>query len=667
MFLRRTISFMHSAIARPIRSCSALFSCRKAAGAVFAACLCIPSQAQSTPAYAPPSAAAKSADLAKEALVFEKLYNRIREESGGAGTRQTTARIRIQSDAGVKSMAVLTFTYTASNQKIDIAYVRVIKPDGSTVATPDYNIQDMPADVTREAPMYSDIHQKHVAVRGLGVGDVLEYQVTLTTLEPEVPGQFWLEYTFEKNLIELDEQLDLDVPADKPVTVASADAQPTVTTSGSRKLYHWASSNLTRPDPEAPPKSAKKWKPSVQVTTFTSWEQVGAWYASLQKDRVAVTPAIQARANSLTKDLTSGNDKLRAIFNDVALHIHYVGLDFGIGRYQPHSADDVLSNEYGDCKDKHTLLAALLKAAGIEAWPVLISSGRQLDPEIPSPAQFDHVITVLPLSRKLVWMDSTMEVAPIGFLTAALRDKQALAVPVSESAYLVRTPADLPSHRTNRADVRGSISEQGVFTANIAETMDGDAGVFMRFAFRRFPQSQWKELLERLARAQNFSGEISNPQVSDVEKIDDPLHFSFDYTREKYFKWNDTQTAHWIGPPLPPTGIELPPGNKEKKPADDPELGAKGGTIYSSSIQLPAGWSMIPPNNIDIVEDWAEYHAAYTFSNGIFSAERLLLIKKNTVPLWQWDAYLDFRRGIDRDWSGQVLIGPVKSSGHHHH
>ena len=63
--------------------------------------------------------------------------------------------------------------------------------------------------------MYSDIHQKHVAVRGLGVGDVLEYQVTLRTLKPEVPGQFWFEYTFEKNLIILDEQLDLDVPADK--------------------------------------------------------------------------------------------------------------------------------------------------------------------------------------------------------------------------------------------------------------------------------------------------------------------------------------------------------------------------------------------------------------------------------------------------------------------
>ena len=109
---------------------------------------------------------------------------------------------------------------------------------------------------------------------------------------------------------------------------------------------------------------------------------------------------------------------MHAIFNDVALHIHYVGLDFGIGRYQPHPADDVLSNEYGDCKDKHTLLAALLKAAGIEAWPVLISSSRELDPATPSPAQFDHVITLVPLDGKLLWMDSTEEIAPVGVLMA---------------------------------------------------------------------------------------------------------------------------------------------------------------------------------------------------------------------------------------------------------
>ncbi len=201
---------------------------------------------------------AKSGDVSKEALVFDKLYTKIRQESDGTGTRQTTARIRVLADAGVKQLAVLTFTYTASNQQIDIVYVRVIKPDGTVVATPDYNVQDLPADVTREAPMYSDIHQKHVAVRGLGVGDTLEYQWMLRTIKPDVPDQFWLEYSFEKDLIILDEQLDLDLPADKQVTVASADLQPTITTADGRKLYHWSSSNLARPDPDAPPKSVKK-------------------------------------------------------------------------------------------------------------------------------------------------------------------------------------------------------------------------------------------------------------------------------------------------------------------------------------------------------------------------------------------------------------------------
>src|ERR1700744_4604515 len=99
-------------------------------------------------------------------------------------------------------------------------------------------------------------------------------------------------------------------------------------------------------------------------------------------------PPSRRKQTTLTKGLTTDEDKVHAIFNDVALHVHYVGLDFGIGRYQPHPADDVLSNEYGDCKDKHTLLVSLFKAAGIEAWPALISSSRELDSDTPSPAQF---------------------------------------------------------------------------------------------------------------------------------------------------------------------------------------------------------------------------------------------------------------------------------------
>ena len=604
--------------------------------------------AQEKPAPTPAiqTAAPTHSDFSKEAIVVDKLYTRLREEKDGTGTRETTARIRILADAGVKEMAVLTFTYTALNQQIDIGYVRVIKPDGTVVVTPDYNVQDLPADVTRSAPMYSDIHQKHVAVKGLGVGDTLEYQVTLKTLKPEVPGHFWFEYSFEKNLIDLDEQVDLDVPADKKVTVASADIQPTVSTASGRKLYHWASSNLARPDPDAPPKSIKHLKPSVQVTTFSNWEQVGAWYQALQRDSLTVTPAIQAKVAALTKGLTSDEDKARAIFNDVALHIHYVGLEFGIGRYQPHPADDVLSNEYGDCKDKHTLLATELKAAGIQAWPVLISSGRELDPATPSPAQFNHVITLVPLDGKLLWMDSTEEVAPIGEMITTLRDKQALAIPDGKPAYLERTPVDLPFTQSARFQVEGKLSDQGVFTGHIVQTYHGDAELLLRAVFRQVPQSQWKTAVQQFSQNIGFAGDVSNPEFSEIEQISQPLQISYDYSREKFGDWDD----HRIYPSMPSTGWSLAPGVKEKKPADPPEIGSPGEQDYLSTITLPKDWYLVPQTGIDLKEDWAEYHSTYSLKKGgVFAAERRLVIKKNQVPLEDWEKYLAFRRSIYAD------------------
>jgi hypothetical protein len=667
---------MRRTIAPPTHSILALLCGRSFAMVSMAACFCclltaaaqektIPIQpVKEQPAVAIPATAAKVPDYSKEGLILEKVHTVYRMEADGTGTRELTSRTRILADSGVKEMAVLTFTYTASNQQVDIGYVRVVKPDGTVVVTPGYNVQDMPADVSRSAPMYSDIHEKHVAVKGLAVGDTLETQVTIRTLKPEVPGQFWLQYNFEKNLIILDEQLNLDLPADKAVTMASADVQPTVTTSSGRKLYHWTSSNLERPDPDAPPKSVKHWKPSVQVTTFSSWEQVGAWYESLQTEPLAVTPAIQAKAAALTKGLTTDEDKVRAIFNEVALHIHYVGLSFGIGRYQPHPADDVLSNEYGDCKDKHTLLAALLKAAGIEALPVLIPSSRELDPATPSPAQFDHVITLVPLAGKLLWMDSTEEVAPVGILMGTLRDKQALAIPLSKPAYLERTPTDLPTPRTIRFQIEGKLSDQGQFTGHIAEVADGDVGMGFRAAFRRVPPSQWKDLMQRIARVQRFGGEVSNPQVSEVEQITQPFNFSFDYSRDKFNLWDDHDASHWIGPAVPAMGGELAPGVKEKKPADDPDLGATGKTVYQCSMLLPAGWTMTAPKDVDITEDWLEYHAKYSFKDGTFTAERTAVVKKTQVPLDQWEKYLAFRRAMSEDENRQVLISPPKHHGH---
>src|SRR5258707_7335781 len=120
---------------------------------------------------------------------------------------------------------------------------------------------------------------------------------------------------------------------------------------------------------------------------------MGRWYSSLKSDRRQLTPEIRARAAELTKEKTNDLDKIEALYDFVGPNFRYVSLSLGVGRFQPHAAAEVLHNEYGDCKDKHTLLASLSDAIGLHASAALVNSTVALDPDFPSPSQFDHVMT----------------------------------------------------------------------------------------------------------------------------------------------------------------------------------------------------------------------------------------------------------------------------------
>jgi len=584
-------------------------------------------------------------DFSKEAYVYERHWTRMSAESDGTGTREVTAEVKMLGEAGVKNFAVINFTYTSANEVVDVDYVRVRKPDGTVVKTPDYNVQDMPGEVTRTAPLYSDVHEKHIAVKALSVGDTLEYQIRFRVVKPEVPGHFWHEYYFTKNAIVKDERLEISVPADKYVKVVSPDYKPEVKQEGGRRIYNWSRSNLAvkQEDPDLLPRRIPP-NPDVQLTTFASWEEVGRWYASLQKDPLAVTPAIQAKAAELTKGLNSDEEKIRAIYNFVSLKFHYIGLDFGIGRYQPHAADDVLDNGYGDCKDKHTLLASLLKAAGYDAWPVLIHATRKLDPEVPSPAQFNHVITAVP-GTTLIWLDSTPEVAPYRLLMPTLRNKQALVVPTNEPPKVMTTPENPPEPQRQEFSMSGKLDGEGTFTGHAEQTMEGDTAVLMRMAFRQVPESQWKELVQRISRFMNFGGDVSEVKVSPPDDIDKPFQISYDYVRKGFSDWEN----HHTSAALPPMGVEVAKDGKDRKPQEPLMLGATGTIDYRSRIQLPDGYSVVPPTPVYLRESFADYESRTNVEDGVMTTTRTMRIKKSEVALSEWEKFRKFGQAINDD------------------
>src|SRR5271165_3881992 len=221
------------------------------------------------PGTTPAAAAEKAADSVKieaktplysqESFVIEQMHSRYRFEADGTGRREVTARIRVQSEAGVQQWGQLQEGYNSANERVEIPYVRVLKQDGSVVKAGDDAVQDLSAPIEREAPVYTDYRQKHITVPGLRPGEVLEYDMVTVIHTPLAAGQFWTEYEFDKNSIVLDETVDVDVPSDRPLKLKNKpEMDPKVSVANGRRVYHWSNAHLEREDEDKDKDKKKK-------------------------------------------------------------------------------------------------------------------------------------------------------------------------------------------------------------------------------------------------------------------------------------------------------------------------------------------------------------------------------------------------------------------------
>ena len=390
----------------------------------------------------------------------ERYRESFRFENDGTGREQIDARIKINSDSGVQALGQLKVGYSALSDKLEVVYVRVIKPDGTVITAQESAIQDL---TIPDAPVYTDYHQKHITVPSLRPGDVLEYQFVRTIVNPLTPGQFWTSYDFRDRGIVLDEQLEINVPKSRQIKLKSEPgAEPKITDEGDRRIYRWKHSHLEDEEDTA----KKKKRPHAPARRGRSpfgaadhLRELAAARRLVRRPGERPSPA-QRRDQGQGRRTGAGQDH-RHGQGEGAVRLRLARLPLrqscrsdwaAISRTPPPKC---LANGYGDCKDKNTLLAALLAAQGFESTSVLIGSQHKLDPDIPSPSQFDHVITRVPVDGQEIWLDSTNGVAPFRMLAFPLRDKEALAIPPGGTPGLVRTPANLPFESYDRSRIEG--------------------------------------------------------------------------------------------------------------------------------------------------------------------------------------------------------------------
>ncbi|MGH7745482.1 MAG: DUF3857 domain-containing protein, partial [Candidatus Dormibacteria bacterium] len=580
----------------------------------------------------------------KEAFVIENSISHITFENDGTSTEEGSLRVHILSQAGLQQWGMLNFPYASAESTADIVYVRVDKPDGQVIQTPAENILVMPADVTRTAPFYSDLMIKQVAVKSLEIGDTLEYQYRSHTNTPVAPGQFWYVFNFFKAGIDLHEELQIRVPLGRDVKLKSPALPPVVSEDGPYRVYTWETSHEelkagAKSEDENPDKI-----PSVQLSSFRSWDEVGQWFQGLLAPRVEVTPEIKAKAEEVTRDAPTQAQKIQALYSYVSGHYRYIGIDLGIGRYQPHPASVVLTNDYGDCKDKHTLFAALLAAINVKAYPALMKSSGEIDADVPYPSQFNHVVTVIPQGNSYLWLDTTPEVAPFGYLEPTLRDKKALVIPDKGAAQFLETPTELPFPSYVNFKAEGSLSDDGTYTGHMQITARGDFELLLRTILRGTAQSQWTAVMQKVSQALGFGGAVDDVTATPPEKTDVPFHVEYSYTRKDFGDWSHKQ----IIPALPVLPLPDAPDNSGSVAKPIPWLGDQETTLVGT-IQLPKGFDAKASSPVSLLNKFAEYQSSTSLIGGALHTERHLLIKEREIPAAQFSAYKVFRQAVIDD------------------
>lgn len=626
-------------------------------------------QSQAKPAPADP--------YRNQALVIERSETTYRMNADGTGERDLHVILRIQSAGAAQQFGVLAFSYASAYETPTIKMVRVLKPDGSIVDTPPSDAIQMTAAVSRQAPLYSDLKDLHIPVRSLSVGDKLEYEIDTKIDKPETPGQFWgtKHFIAPGSVIALAEILNLQVPVDKYVQVWSPNHKPTVTEQNGVRTYTWNVSQLVpaprpssdssdRPTPPQDPDENADGEslPSVAWTTFHSWNEVGEWYRNLALKQSAPTDAVRAKADALVAGAKTPEEQVRALYDFVSTHIRYVGIDFGIGRYQPHTAAEVLANQYGDCKDKDTLLEALLRARGFSTAPALIGAGIVPVPEVPTPAVFNHVITTVNLPGGRIWLDSTPPDAPFQFLGSAIRDQKALVVSASQPAVLVATPASAPYPFSARFVAVGTLNAQGKLTAKMTATYRDDDEALVRALAHTVAPADWDKVSQYVSAQTGFGGTTSNTQFQNVDDSSKPIVMTYDYERHPYGDWDN----HRIVPLFP--ALQFPTlASDTKAPQHDIQLGAPRTLTAITKITLPAGYRPDLPDPIHVKTGFATFDKTYSYEGNQIVVDRQIVILKKKIAKTDWKTYQTFTRNISlsgEDWiSLNVSIPPPPGAG----
>ncbi len=149
-------------------------------------------------------------------------------------------------------------------------------------------------------------------------------------------------------------------------------------------------------------------RPWVQWSECQKWSEVSQWELTIFTNATPLSPEL-ARQIKEWRRLPGPEERVLAVLRFLQDEVRYQGIETGAEAFTPADPSLVFARRFGDCKDKTMLCVTILRALGIEANPVLVSTvwRQTIQDWQPTAAVFDHAIVQVSVDSQNYWLDPT--------------------------------------------------------------------------------------------------------------------------------------------------------------------------------------------------------------------------------------------------------------------
>ncbi len=431
--------------------------------------------------------------------------------------------------------ASVAIPYTPRND-IENIQARTILPSGDIVVVKPDEIYDI--SLYPNFMLYSDQRAKIFTFPAIENGSVVEYRFNIT-YQGHTYGNSW---NFQDNIPVLFSRFSIRIPseAEPKYHTTGIDIEPQIKKgpSGFKSEYSWEVKNLKALKPEIGMPVRKKVAARLNIGSANTdtWPEIADWYKKLSQPQMNSTEKIKNMVARITKGVIDPNEKLKLIFEWVRDNIRYLSVSIGIGGYQPHAADDILFNRYGDCKDMTTLLCTMAKEADIDVYQALISTWQngRADTTLASVSHFNHVVAFCPsLGESGIWMDATNKACPFGQLPWYDKDMITLLVKDDSSGIMSTPPVTINENRKLMEWVV-ALDSSGSALVEGKNMLWGSSANEFRNDLMRKSQSETEIWIHSFIAGKCALTSLDTFSIIGLYPIKDPLIFKYKFSTENF-------------------------------------------------------------------------------------------------------------------------------------